>query len=319
MISIALAAYNGEKYIKEQIDSILNQTCSDFELIICDDCSKDSTVNIVQDYCKKDNRIKLFINDENLGFKKNFAKAISLCSGEYIALSDQDDIWLPDHLEKLLKIIQGHKLACGNAELINEQGKSLNIKLNETEELYCFDDSDNLLYKILCSKNPFQGASMLFHRSFLEKAMPIPDSIRYHDTWFTLCSIFDDRIRYTFDVITLYRQHTSQHSPKHSRYNTIKRFIHTIKRTFTGRKYKTGRFKYIDEIKKRFTVSENQEKIIENSFWILKLKLGKLNFWEKIKAIKIYWKVYNNIYTVSDHKYRIMRIIKNAILGLTNE
>ena len=94
LISIAMTSYNGEKYIREQLDSILTQTYGNFELIICDDRSKDSTVEIIKDYCIKDSRIKLYVNEKNLGFKKNFEKAISLCKGEYIALSDQDDIYV---------------------------------------------------------------------------------------------------------------------------------------------------------------------------------------------------------------------------------
>ena len=101
MISIALASYNGSKYIREQLDSILEQTYQDFELIICDDCSTDNTWQILQEYAQKDSRIKVFENERNLGFKKNFEKAISLCNGKYIALSDQDDIWIDNHLEVL--------------------------------------------------------------------------------------------------------------------------------------------------------------------------------------------------------------------------
>ena len=93
MISIVMATYNGETYIREQINSILNQTISDFELIICDDCSKDSTVEIIKRYKDKDKRITLVENEKNLGFKKNFEKAISYCKGDFIAFCDQDDIW----------------------------------------------------------------------------------------------------------------------------------------------------------------------------------------------------------------------------------
>ena len=81
MISIALASYNGSKYIREQIDSILAQTYQDFELIVCDDCSTDDTWQVLQEYAEKDNRIKIFENETNIGFKKNFEKAISLCKG----------------------------------------------------------------------------------------------------------------------------------------------------------------------------------------------------------------------------------------------
>lgn len=96
-----MATYNGEKYIREQIDSILTQSVQDFEIVVCDDCSSDSTVKILREYEKKDSRIKIFVNEKNLGFLKNFEKAVSLCSGEKIAFSDQDDIWTKDHLDVL--------------------------------------------------------------------------------------------------------------------------------------------------------------------------------------------------------------------------
>ena len=91
MISIAMATYNGEKNIKEQIESILNQTLKEFELIICDDASTDNTVPILTSFAEKDKRIKILKNEQNLGFKKNFEKILFHCTGEYIAFCDQDD------------------------------------------------------------------------------------------------------------------------------------------------------------------------------------------------------------------------------------
>ena len=84
LISIAMCSYNGERFIKEQIDSIIAQTYKNFELIIVDDCSKDNTINIIKEYQSKDLRIKLFQNDNNLGFVKNFEKAMLLCKNEII-------------------------------------------------------------------------------------------------------------------------------------------------------------------------------------------------------------------------------------------
>jgi len=98
MVSIALATYNGERFLKEQLDSILEQSYTDIEIIACDDCSTDSTPQILEDYQKKDSRLKVYFNEKNLGFKKNFEKCISLCDGDYIALSDQDDVWTKDHI-----------------------------------------------------------------------------------------------------------------------------------------------------------------------------------------------------------------------------
>lgn len=130
-----MTTYNGEKYLHEQIDSILAQTIQNFELIICDDCSKDSTWDILSDYSQIDNRIQIFRNEENIGFKKNFEKALSLCQGDYIALSDQDDIWMPNHLEVLKSIIGNKMMSCGNCEMINEKGHSLNISFKDLESL----------------------------------------------------------------------------------------------------------------------------------------------------------------------------------------
>ena len=79
MIGIAMTTYNGERFLREQIDSILNQTYTDFELIICDDVSSDSTVDILNEYAQKDSRIHIIQNEKNLGFLKNFEKAIRIC------------------------------------------------------------------------------------------------------------------------------------------------------------------------------------------------------------------------------------------------
>src|SRR5258708_3925751 len=93
LVSIALCTYNGEAYLKEQLDSLIDQTYPNCEIIIVDDCSKDGTVDILKQYANEYTQIKLYINTENLGYTKNFEKAIVLCNGEYIALCDQDDIW----------------------------------------------------------------------------------------------------------------------------------------------------------------------------------------------------------------------------------
>ncbi len=115
MIGIAMTTYNGEKYLKEQIDSILNQTVSDFELIVCDDVSSDSTMDILNDYAEKDDRVHVFRNEENLGFLKNFEKAIRICldrGAEYVALSDQDDVWMPTKIDDTLHRMKDAEREC---------------------------------------------------------------------------------------------------------------------------------------------------------------------------------------------------------------
>lgn len=201
-----MATYNGEKYIHEQIDSILKQTCQDFELIICDDCSTDSTWDIVQEYEKLERRIHCYLNEINLGYKNNFEKAIKLCVGEYIALSDQDDIWTDDHLDILFNAITGYQVCCGNIVLINEDGKYLGKIADYLGDFSLLNTDYLKLQRMLYGRSPLQGASMLIHRSILQCAIPIPDNIS-HDTWFFFLSCIQHTFIYSNKVVNHYRQH----------------------------------------------------------------------------------------------------------------
>ena len=104
-VSVVMATYNGEKYLSEQIDSILAQSYPVYELIIQDDCSTDGTTDIVRRYMEKYSFIKLFVNDHNVGFNENFRLATMHATGDFVALSDQDDIWFPQKLERQVAAI----------------------------------------------------------------------------------------------------------------------------------------------------------------------------------------------------------------------
>ena len=101
-VSIALATYNGAKYLKQQLDSFQAQTCLPDELVVCDDCSKDNTVEILEEFKETASFIVIIIqNESNLGYTGNFEKAISLCSGNLIFISDQDDVWFNNKIETI--------------------------------------------------------------------------------------------------------------------------------------------------------------------------------------------------------------------------
>ena len=134
LVSIAMCSYNGERFIQEQINSILEQSYSNFELIITDDCSSDKTIEIIKNYQANDTRIKLYQNEVNLGFVKNFEKAISLCTGEYIALADQDDIWTKDKLKTFIENIGENVLIYSDALLIDEHAVSMEEELIRPEK-----------------------------------------------------------------------------------------------------------------------------------------------------------------------------------------
>jgi len=127
MISVAMTTYNGEKYIKEQIHSILNQTHPVDEIIVCDDCSSDSTeviVNRIQSENKTKTQIRFIKNESNLGYIKNFYKAISLTKGDIVFLSDQDDIWYETKVETMMKVMNDSKVKvlCSNFDIIDQDG-----------------------------------------------------------------------------------------------------------------------------------------------------------------------------------------------------
>lgn len=208
-VSIAMATYNGERYLREQFDSILAQTIPFYELIICDDASTDGTWDILLEYANMDCRIKVFRNLQNIGVTKNFERAIKKCSGEFIAFSDQDDIWLPDHLEILLNGIGDKMVVVGDAEIMDAKGHRSGLKLSYCEGIDYVPENDlQKAYTIFFYRGYCQGASMVIHRSLLEKVIPMPTSIHnYHDFWLSSLACFYGGISHLDTVITLYRRH----------------------------------------------------------------------------------------------------------------
>jgi glycosyltransferase involved in cell wall biosynthesis len=210
MISIAMTTYNGEQYIKEQIESILSQTYKDFELIVCDDRSTDSTWSILQEYECKDNRIHCFLNDMNLGVAKNFEKTIKLCKGDYITFSDQDDIWIADHLEVLLKNIGDNLVCCGDALLIEKNGNEKGINLKDMYGDLPITVLDNIvkkLIRILYYGNVYAGCVMLAKKEILKTALPFPLNINCHDLWLVLCACVQNSFVYVPIPVIKYRRH----------------------------------------------------------------------------------------------------------------
>ena len=126
-IDILLATYNGEKYLKEQIDSILNQTYKNIRIIISDDCSTDKTREILQEYEKKDERISVYYQKQNLGCVKNFDFLLQKVENKLYMLSDQDDIWLPEKIEKSVKTLEKENadLVFCDLEIVDEELKTV--------------------------------------------------------------------------------------------------------------------------------------------------------------------------------------------------
>jgi glycosyltransferase involved in cell wall biosynthesis len=184
-ISVCMATYNGEKYIEEQLKSILPQIGINDEVIIVDDCSTDNTVNIIREI--NDTRIKLFQNDRNRKHVYTFAKAIEIAKNDLIFLSDQDDIWEKDRVEIFKNYFRINEvlLISSNFSLFSKKdSKSMDYPLRK--------DDSNKNYKnilgILLGKRAYFGCAMSFRKELKEIILPIPQYVESHDLWIAIAA-----------------------------------------------------------------------------------------------------------------------------------
>ena len=201
-VSVAMATYNGEKYIKEQIESILCQLKGEDELVISDDGSNDETISIINEYMREDKRIKL-LSGPRSGVKQNFANAIENTKGKYIFLSDQDDVWMSNKIERVLKyfIKEDFSLIVHNAEIVNE-----NLKKN-LKSFFEYRKSGAGVIKNIY-KNTYIGCCMAFDSKIKKDILPIPDNIEMHDQWIGI--INDKKYKKSFflnEQLIKYRRH----------------------------------------------------------------------------------------------------------------
>jgi len=199
-ISVCMAAYNGEMYIREQIESILKQLKVNDELIISDDNSSDNTSEIIREI--GDPRIKLIMNKGEKGYTKNFENALKESSGDIIFLSDQDDVWVDNKVEIMLKHLENSDMVISNAKIVDSQ-------------LQVINDSHFLLHDVKKGfwnnflKTRYIGACMAFKRSVLEQALPFPKHQKYcaHDYWLTIVSEAYYKVSLEDSPLLLYRRH----------------------------------------------------------------------------------------------------------------
>jgi len=203
LISIAMATYNGQKFIIDQLDSITNQTYKNFEIIVCDDKSTDSTFEILQNY-KTKYPLKLIQNYKNLGIVSTFENALKLCNGDFIALSDQDDIFFPEKLEILLNNIGDFYLIHSDSIIIDEFNK-----ITFRSHFRKFKDINKKSFVDYLSGNNVTGNSILIRKELLSIALPFPKSIRIHDHYLALCASYYNKIILYPKPLQYYRQHLS--------------------------------------------------------------------------------------------------------------
>lgn len=217
-ISAAVCTYNGEKYILEQLNSILNQSVKVDEIIICDDQSSDTTVEIIKSLSEDyPGIIRLYVNEENLRVNKNFEKAISLSSGDYIFLSDQDDVWEHNKVAEILNIFQQNATAQGvfsNAFLIDDSGNkkgSRNLWDNVLFMESAIKNPKELYSYIANIRNMVTGATLCIKKETKDFIFPFPDAkAMYHDEWIALILSYKNTLFYSTEKLISYRVHASQ-------------------------------------------------------------------------------------------------------------
>lgn len=199
-ISVAMATYNGEKYIREQLESILKQLNEDDEIIISDDGSTDNTINIIKSF--EDKRIKIFDGPRN-GVKQNFANAIYNCTGKYIFLSDQDDIWCDNKINIVLKNFEKEKCMCIVHDCIVFDSSNDDVIY---DSFYKYRNSGRGIIKNIW-KNTYIGCCMTIDARMKNTILPIPNDIEMHDQWIGLLCEKEGKSLFINDKLINYRRH----------------------------------------------------------------------------------------------------------------
>jgi glycosyltransferase involved in cell wall biosynthesis len=212
-ISVAMCAYNGGRFLKEQLASIAAQSRPPDELVVCDDGSSDGTVEIVEEFARRSVfATRVVVNHHNIGSTKNFEKAISLCQGTIVSLADQDDVWYRHKLECIEKtFLQSSTVVAvfSDADVIDDDSRLLGLRLWNACK---FDAKEQARFashralKVLVKHPVVTGATMAFRRKMFDFVAPIPSN-HIHDRWISFLLAAHGQIEAIRDPLMQYRRH----------------------------------------------------------------------------------------------------------------
>lgn len=265
-ISVAIATYNGEAYITEQIQSILQQTVLPDEILVSDDGSKDNTLDAVRQLIPQAQGVGVDIvirtDNPRHGIGGNFEWAITHCTGAYIFICGQDDIWLPEKVESVMDVFAQHPeayMVCHRLTLVDDSGMTLkNMRPNSIFERYDFQE--NQIIKVerkdflepAVSNVLISGPAVCISSALAEKAMPIP-VFNAEDYWLQFCAVAEDRLFYLHKALTKYRIHNSiSHSEGMSILARIKKIFGRVKNASKNRddlvRFSYAVLQYLDRV-----------------------------------------------------------------------
>lgn len=225
-ISIAMATYNGEQYIQEQLQSFVDQTLQPDEVIITDDKSTDNTVEIIREFAKKAPfKIEVSINEKNLGYAGNFSAALMKTTGDLVFLSDQDDVWFAEKINHMLDLANSkpeYLIYMNDAELTD--GKLNSVNLTKCGQIKSAGFND---------KSFVMGCCCAIRRELLDFALPIPQKLKAHDNWLVEIADGLEQKYIDFKVLQYYRRHESNESQfianRLTPVNKMDRYLESIK------------------------------------------------------------------------------------------
>ncbi|MBL0181105.1 MAG: glycosyltransferase [Chitinophagaceae bacterium] len=206
LVSVAMCTYNGDVYLKDQLETIVKQTYPNLEIVLVDDCSTDNTVQVIQEMQANDSRIHFFQNEKNIGYNKNFEKVFSLCRGDFIAIADQDDIWEVNKIEYIMKAWPE-----GSLFIYSLSGNFSNNDFADRKPapdvVYTnIDDVHKLVFN-----SPVHGHACMFKKELLPMCVPFPDTI-YYDWWMSMHAAATGYIGCIPKTLTWHRAHNSNSS-----------------------------------------------------------------------------------------------------------
>ncbi len=296
-VDVLLATYNGEKYLKKQLDSILNQTYKNIRILINDDCSTDGTINILKEYAKRDDRIKVIYNGKNLGYIKNFEELLKRVESDYFVLSDQDDIWYEDKIEKSLNKLINDKsdLVFTDLEVVDENLNQISpslIKFMQFEK----NIKKHNDYKLVFLRNCVTGCTILSKKELIKNYIPIPDkSPMVHDWWMALIISQIGRISYLNETTIKYRQHIDNQLGIYGMKNYIQDFDEY-------------RQKYINLKLDQFRLYVENQMYFKNKE-LVKLSKDAIKYLENIKNKKYFnFRNYKTFFKLYNMEYFSMRL-----------
>lgn len=205
IISVIIPTFNSEKFLRPAIDSALNQTFTGVEVIVVDDGSTDSTIDIVNEIIQSDNRVRLLRKDHTGNVGKNSNDAVKVSNGDYVAKLDSDDVWRPDKLEQQIKYINDYSLICSDARQIDGKGKLL------SDCYHCLGSDRDVTLTYLLKNNYIIASTILINKSLFWKYGGYEQNLGYrgedYHLWLKFAS--ENKIKYLNDTLVDYRIHGS--------------------------------------------------------------------------------------------------------------